>query len=349
LKVVVAGGGPAGLSFSMLLKQRHPDSAITVVERDRPGDTYGWGITLPRRMLSRFEGVEPATVKAVLAGSVTWSEIQVFHRGRRVEIHGMPLLGIARVTLLEILRRRCEELGVDLRFGALIDPASLPDYDLLVIADGAGSGTRGAFEPEFGTTRRAGRNRYTWLGTPLAVAGLTLALAEHADGLFIAHAYPFSRDASTFIVECGEETWQRARFDRRSSEDCCAYLAAVFSECLRGQPLLFRRSVRWAAFTHVQNEHWRRERMVLLGDAAHAIHFSVGSGTMLAMDDAMGLVEQLEPGRDVTEALEAFERARQPVIAGFVELERTTVARLERMQDFADLEPLELAYLLLSR
>jgi anthraniloyl-CoA monooxygenase len=349
MNIVVAGGGPAGLCTAMLLKQRRPGDRVTVFERDRPGDTYGWGITLPRRMLARLEAIEPATAGTVVERSVTWNEIQVFHRGRRVEITGMPLLGIARVTLLQILQQRCGTLGVDLRFGGVIDPAALPDCDLLVIADGAGSATRRPFEDDFGTTRRAGRNRYTWLGTPCVFAGLTLALAENAEGHFTAHAYPYSPESSTFIVECSEETWQRAAFGSRSSEETCAYLAPVFAECLRGEPLQFRRAVRWATFTHVSNEHWRRARMVLVGDAAHAIHFSVGSGTILAMDDAIALVEQLEGGGDVDAALEAFEDSRKPVIASFAELERTTVARLERMHHFAELEPLELAYLLLSR
>jgi anthraniloyl-CoA monooxygenase len=349
VRIVVAGGGPAGLSFALLLKQRRPDHAITVLERDAPNETYGWGITLPRRMLGRLEELDAATASLVLEHSLRWSEIQVFHLGRRVEIAGTPLLGIARTVLLQILQQRCEAVGIDLRFGTIVDPAALPAHDLLVAADGAGSQIRHSREHEFGPVRRAGRNRYTWLGTPHVFTGLTLALAETQHGLLIAHAYPFSPHASTFIVECSETTWQAAAFSKRSREEECTFLASVFADALRGEPLLFRKSTRWATFTHLQNARWRHDRTVLIGDAAHAIHFSVGSGTMLAIDDAIALVEQLDTEADMSVALEAFENARKPVIDRFAALERTTVARLERMHDFAHLEPLELAYLLLSR
>jgi anthraniloyl-CoA monooxygenase len=167
--------------------------------------------------------------------------------------------------------------------------------------------------------------------------------------LFIAHAYPFSEQGSTFIVECPDETWQKAALGEKSSAEACDYLANVFAEWLGGEPLLFRRSVRWTSFTHVKNERWHRERMVLIGDAAHAIHFSVGSGTVLAFEDAIALAENLVAAADPGAALDSFERARKPVLEMFQTLEDTTVARLERMDKFIHLEPLELAYLLLSR
>ncbi len=349
MKVVVVGGGPAGLCFGMLMKQRCAADDLTIIERGRAGDAYGWGITLPRRMMARLEAAAPAAADAIIRQSVTWDEVHVFHRGRRVDIAGSRLLGISRATLLRILQERCEALGVRLLFGTTVDPRALPECDLLVVADGAASLLRGSFPDDFRTTSRAGLNRYTWLGTTRACKGLTLAFAPSADGLFMAHAYPFSEEASTFIVECAEETWRKAALGEKSSAEACDYLANVFAAWLDGAPLLFRRSVRWASFIHVRNERWHRERTVLIGDAAHAVHFSVGSGTMLAIDDAIGLVEQLEAGSVLSAALERFEHTRKPVLEIVQALEHTTVARLERMEEFMHLEPLELAFLLLSR
>jgi anthraniloyl-CoA monooxygenase len=280
---------------------------------------------------------------------VTWDEIQVFHRGRRVDLAGSRLLGISRVALLGVFQGRCRELGVDMRFETAVDPASLPEADLIVVADGANSGLRGSSPRGFGTSTRHGLNRYTWLGTSHVCAGLTFSFVQSANGLFIAHGYPFSDAASSFIIECRAETWQNAALGEKSSPEACDYLAHVFAETLRGQPLLFGRSVRWASFTHVKNEHWHHERMVLIGDAAHAVHFSVGSGTMLAIEDALALVENLGQHGDCGAALEGFEQKRRPALEAFQDLEGMTVARFERMHDYMDLEPLELACLLLSR
>src|SRR5262245_3385272 len=282
MNILVVGGGPAGLCFALLTKQRHPAHEITVLERGRPNQTYGWGITLPRRTAAQLESADGEVAREILQQSVTWDHVHVFHRGRRVEIAGTKLLGISRLALLEIFQKRCEELGVRLLFETALDSTRLSDYDLVVAADGAASTARTSFAHLFGASTRQGLNSYVWLGTPRVFAGLTFSLATCADGLFIGHGYPFSADMSTFIVECRNETRQAARVADRSDEETCAYLADVFAETLNGQPLLFRRSVRWASFTHVKNERWHHGRMVLIGDAAHAVHFSVGSGTMLA-------------------------------------------------------------------
>jgi 2-polyprenyl-6-methoxyphenol hydroxylase-like FAD-dependent oxidoreductase len=349
MRVVVVGGGPAGLCFGMLMKLRLPSTDVMVIERGRPSETYGWGITLPRRTISQLEPMDSTAALEITNQSVTWNQIHVFHCGRRVEVAGTRLLGISRLVLLDILRGRCRAVGVRLEFESAVEPLSLPDCDLLVVADGARSSVRGSFAGDFGTSSREGRNRYVWLGTPHVFGGLAFCVAQTEYGPLVGHGYPFSRDASTFVVECGDDTWRNAGMAERSSEDTVRYLASVFAEALRGSPLLFRPSVRWTRFVHVNNERWYRDRIVLIGDAAHAVHFSVGSGTMLALEDAIALVASLEAYSDLPAAFRHFEQARKPVLETLQTLERVTVARLEGMHEFATLEPLELAYQLLSR
>lgn len=349
MRVTVVGGGPAGLCFAMLLKQRRPSDEITVFERGRPDDTYGWGITLPRRTLEEFEPLDATVAHAIAQRSVGWDQIHILHRGRRVEIAGTPLLGIARLTLLNVLQARCRDLDVCLRFDAPVDRLSMSSCDLLVLADGATSALRRSLARDLGSSTRLGLNRYTWLGTPHVFAGLSVSVVQAPHGVFVGHGYPFSQEASTFVVECREEAWRSAGLDEKSSTETCEYLAGMFAESLRGHPLLFRRAVRWATFMHVKSERWHHDRMVLIGDAAHAIHFSVGSGTMLAIGDASALAVSLDQHTDVRLALDAFEKRRQPVVAAFQSLEATAVGRLERMHEFMTLEPLDLAYLLLSR
>ena len=349
MRVVVAGGGPAGLCFGMLMKLRRPSTDVTVIERGRADETYGWGITLPRRTISQLEPVDSTTAREITSRSVTWDQIHVFHCGRRVDMAGTRLLGISRVALLDILRGRCQALGVRLEFESAVEPASLPDCDLLVVADGARSAVRGAFASDFGTSSHEGRNRYVWLGTPRVFAGLSFCVAQTGHGPLVGHGYPFSADASTFVVECGDDTWHNAGLAERSSEDTLQYLASVFAEPLRGRELLFRGPVRWTRFVHVNNERWHHDQMVLIGDAAHAVHFSVGSGTMLGLEDAITLVDSLEEYAGLPAAFQQFEQARKPILETFQSLEQVTVGRLERMHQFVTLEPLELAYQLLSR
>ena len=349
MKVFIVGGGPAGLCAAVLLKRQDPTVDITVVDRGQPTETYGWGITLPRRTIAQLETADPIAGSCLRNHVVTWSRNEVHHRGRRVEITWAPIFGVPRLALLGVLQERCVELGVTLQFGTTIESACLPEADLTIAADGANSALRGSRADAFGTSLQVGLNRYIWLGTPHLFSALTLAVAENDDGVFVGHAYPFSSDASTFIVECRVEVWERAGLGARSSADVCEYLATLFAESLNGCPLLHRGTLRWASFTRVKNERWHDGGLVLIGDAAHAIHFSVGSGTMLAIEDALALAESFREHSALDAALDAYEQKRKAAVQAFHALEDITINRLERMHEFTHLEPLELAYRLMSR
>jgi len=349
MRIVVAGAGPAGLCFAMCMKARRPSAVISVFDR-RPSDqTYGWGITLPAATVSALEPVNRDAAASIVQSSASWRHVHIWHHGRRVEITGTSLLGIERLELLRILAARCRAMDVELRFDTAVDPTSPQDADLFVAADGARSSHRAARPRAFKTSAREGHNRYVWLGTPHRFDGLAFCLAESEHGPFVGHGYPMSNEASTFIVECGNQTWERARFAERSSEDAAAYLARVFADALDGHGLQFHHALRWSRFLHVANDAWHDARMVLIGDAAHSLHFSVGSGTMLAIEDALFLSDCLAEAPTITEAVIAFEDARKPVIDSYLALEELTVGRLERLDTLVPLEPLQLAFTLLSR
>jgi anthraniloyl-CoA monooxygenase len=285
----------------------------------------------------------------VAESAVAWDRIQIFHRGRRVELSGMALLGVPRLALLEVLQGRCEALGVGLSFDTRVEPDALPACDLLVIADGAKSEVRASFAHEFGTSVRHDVDPYAWLATPRVLSSLTFSFVPTEHGVFAGHGYPFSADRSTFIVECSAETLQKANLAHMSSDEAGAYLAAVFADTLLGEPLLFRRSLRWESFAHVRNQRWTRPGMVLLGDAAHAIHFSVGSGTMLALQDAISLAASLDRCPDLETAVDEYRQERQSAAASFYDLETASINRFQGVRSHMEMEPLDLAYLMLSR
>src|SRR4030095_7788505 len=318
VRINVLGAGPAGLYFSLLMMRRDPAHRITVFERDAADDTFGWGIVFSERTLAFLRDRDEPTFTAIAAASQTWDNVDVVHRGEKVSIHGNGFSGIARLTFLNILQRRCRELGVDLRFRTPItDLADLSDSDLLLGADGANSLVRRHHAYFCQPSVEVRLNRYVWLGTPRLFHGLVMIFRSNEHGLFIAHAYKFSPTTSTFIVECSPETWARAGFDRLNDLDTCRYLARVFRDDLDGEPLLSNNFVKWVNFPLVRNRRWHHGRTVLAGDAAHTAHFSIGSGTKLALEDAIALADALgHPGRPLPAALAAYEAARKPAGGG---------------------------------
>ncbi|CAL9417568.1 NADPH dehydrogenase [Streptomyces sp. enrichment culture] len=350
LRVAVIGGGPGGLYAAALLKRLDPRRTVTVWERDTPDDTFGFGVVLSDETLGGIEHADPAVHEAMRRHFVRWDDIHIVHRGIRHTSGGHGFAALGRRRLLEILHRRCRDLGVELRFRSEAPyPAWLAEtHDLVIAADGAGSTTREAYAHVFRPQLTAHRCRYIWLAADFPFDAFRFEIAETEHGVMQLHGYPYADDASTVIVEMREEVWRAAGLDLVDEQESVDRCAKIFSDALRGRPLRSNKSA-WTTFRTVVNDRWSAGNVVLLGDAAHTAHFSIGSGTKLAVEDALALAACLEEQPDLRSALAAYEEERKPVVASTQRAARASLEWFEELRHHLGQPPRQFAFNLLTR
>jgi anthraniloyl-CoA monooxygenase len=351
LRIVCAGGGPAGLYFSILMRRAFPTAEITVHERNRPDDTFGWGVVFSDETLGNFEAADPESYAAITRSFATWGDIETWYADTCVRSTGHGFCGLSRKRLLQIFHERCRALGVDLRFeseiGRLEDAGPA---DLVLAADGLNSVLRRQFETHFEPRIEWGSARFCWLGCTKHLEAFTFIFRASEHGLFQVHAYPFEQDRSTFIVECHEDTWKRAGLHEATEAETVAYCEALFADHLDGHELLTNRSI-WRSFPTVSNSRWHHGKLVLIGDAAHTAHFSIGSGTKLAMEDAIALVDafRLRGTSDVPAVLAAYQAARHVDVLKTQKAAQTSLEWFENSARYVRQHPLQFTFNLMTR
>ena len=350
MRINIIGGGPAGMYFAILMKQADANHEITIYERNGPDDTFGWGVVFSGKTLANLRKADEASHAEITRDFEAWDNVDVVHRKEKISIHGNSFSGIARLRLLKILQKRCEELSIRIHFRTEVDDIeSLKNAcDLLVGADGVNSTLRQKFAEHFQPNLSTRPNKYIWYGTNQLFHGLTLTFRESAAGVFAAHSYKFDKTTSTFIVECDADTWDNAGFATRPDEETRRYVGEVFARDLGAHALLSNNS-KWINFVLVKNANWHFENVVLLGDALHTAHFSIGSGTKLAIEDAITLKQSFDDTHDVRAALTRFEKARKPVIEDYQAAAYESMLWFENARQYMHLSPIELAYSLMKR
>lgn len=361
MRIAVAGGGPGGLFFATLMRRADPSAQITVFERNRADDTFGFGVVFSDRTLAAIDEADPVLRDALAAHGTHWDEIEVRLKGERVRCGGNGMAAIARRTLLSLLQDRARQAGADLRFSTEVSLEDLDGYDLVVAADGTGSRIRAGLEDDLGVSVETASAKFIWFGTDYLFDGLTFLHERGPHGVFAVHGYPISDDVSTFIVETDSESWRRAGLDAfdvtqppgPSDMVSRQYLEKLFGEQIDGCRLLVNNS-RWGNFRTRRTQRWHTlspRPVVFLGDAVHTAHFSVGSGTKMAMEDAVALASALAAHpHDVARALTAYEEAAQPSVRKIQDSARPSLSWWEHFGTYYDrFEPWQFGYHFFTR
>ena len=349
MRYAVLGGGPSGLYFALLAKKSNPSDDVLVVERNPPDATFGWGVVFSEETLGALRDADYETYTEIGESFARWNAIDIYYRDTKIRSRGHVFTGISRKVLLSILQRRCRALGVRLEFEREVqDLAEFEGADLIVGADGINGLVRRTYGEFFKPQIATHPTKYAWFGSDMPLDAFTFIFRRNDDGLFQVHAYPFDAHACTFIVECPEEAWRRAGLESATEADSIAYCEALFQPELRGRRLMSNRSL-WLNFATLRQETWHHGNVVVLGDAAHTAHFSIGSGTKLAMEDSIALVDALRRHRDLPAALNDYEMERQPVVERFQEAALESSSYFEHVSRYAQFDPRQFAFNLLTR
>ncbi|GAA3293210.1 bifunctional salicylyl-CoA 5-hydroxylase/oxidoreductase [Arthrobacter citreus] len=359
MKIAVVGGGPGGLYFAALMKQLDPAHEVTVWERNAASDTFGFGVVFSDETLGGIGNADTKIADYMSSRFARWTDIDIHFRGEQHTVGGQGFAAMSRKELLELLQRRCAELGVDLRFSTMApDVAELSrTHDLVLASDGLNSAVRAAYAESFKPSLDLRRSKYMWLGTDLVFEAFKFFVKDTEHGVMQIHGYPYSDEGSTFIVEMHEDVWRAAGFDDTadqvfppgvSDESAIDRIREIFCEELQGHEVLSNNS-KWLNFTTVRNESWRHGNIVLLGDAAHTAHFSIGSGTKLAMEDSLALAACLHEHPDVEAALAAYETERRPVVESTQRAAQASLEWFENIGQYATQEPVQFCFNLLTR
>jgi 2-polyprenyl-6-methoxyphenol hydroxylase-like FAD-dependent oxidoreductase len=349
VRIAVIGGGPGGLYFAYLWKKRHPDSVVDLFEQNPAGATWGFGVVFSDEALEFLRADDPEMVDAIAPGMESWENITLCLRGEEVALDGVGFSSIGRLELLTILQQRASAAGVTPHYDTQVHSVDeLKDYDLIVAADGLNSLVRRSFEGDFGTSLSYSSNKFAWYGVSKRFETLSQTFVKTDRGAFNAHHYRYSPAMSTFLVECDRATWEAYGFAYKDVDQSKAICEEAFVDTLGGRPLLSNKSV-WRNFPWIWNEHWSFKNMVLIGDALHSAHFSIGSGTRLAIEDAIALVNALETEAHVTTALTRYEAERKPIVKKLVTAARTSADWYGKFPEHMKLDLMDFAYSYITR
>ncbi len=350
MKVNCIGGGPGGLYTAILLKLQYPDAQVEVYERNPPNVTFGFGVVFSDATLGKLVVADPVTYAAIRARFAHWDNIDIEYEGRIWSSTGHGFCGFSRYTLLRILRSRCLELGVKLHFEHNVEhDGDLADADLVVAADGINSGIRKRYEGQFRPSEDLRPNYFLWLGTTLPLSAFTFLFEKDDAGLWRVHAYQYEKDHATFIIECTQDTFERSGLGIQDEAGAIAYFEKVFARQLGGHCLIGNNSF-WRQFPTVRCEQWHKDNIVLLGDAVHTAHYSIGSGTKLAMEDAISLVGALSEKPDISEALELYQQRWKPEVESLQRAAQVSLEWFENVERYFDrLDGLQFCFSLLTR
>jgi anthraniloyl-CoA monooxygenase len=354
MRIVCIGGGPAGLYFAILMKKADPAHDIAVFERNRASDTFGWGVVFSDQTLENMRDGDDVSQRRIIDNFAHWDDIEIHFKGQVIASHGHGFCGIERKRLLNILQERARDLGVALRFEQEVSSlAEFADADLIVAADGINSRIRGAYAEHFQPEIDWRKNKFVWLGTHRLFEAFTFVFVQTEWGWFQAHAYRFNADQSTFIVETREESWRAAGLDRADTAATLDFCRRLFAPWLEGKPLLAQPrpggGSDWITFPRVSNKSWVHGNLVLMGDAAHSAHFSIGSGTKLALEDAIALARAIPRHDSLAAALAAYETERRVEVLRLQSAARNSTEWFENVARYARLPPRQFAYSLLTR